>query len=67
MAKNQWGLDDHYFSEKLGQLARDAHCFTPDEMTSALEGLADVARFQSSAASQRAAIRRHSEVDDAPR
>lgn len=63
MAKNQWGLDDRYFSEKLGQLARDAYCFTPDEMTRALEGLADVARFQSSAAaSQRVTTHQHSEA-----
>lgn len=43
--KNPFGLDDHYFSEKLGQLARDAGHYTPAEMRRALERLAEVARF----------------------
>jgi hypothetical protein len=63
MAKNAFGLDDRYFSEKLGQIARDAHCFTPAEMTRALESLADVARFQASAAAnQQATTHQHSEA-----
>jgi hypothetical protein len=50
MAKNQWGLDDHYFSKKLGELSRDASHYTPEEMRRALDSLSDVARHQAGAA-----------------
>lgn len=41
--KNQFGLDHHYFNEKLSQLVRDVEHYTPQEMARALARLSIVA------------------------
>jgi len=40
------GLDAEYFKKNLRRIVRDADSYTPDEMATALERLADVAREQ---------------------
>lgn len=63
MAKNQWGLDAHYFRKELARLARDADHYTPEEMRRYLDSLSDVASNQSRyAASQPTATHPHSEA-----
>ena len=57
MANNEFGLDSRYFSEKLGQLARDADRYKPDEMRRALNRLASVCSPDSSASPDRQLLR----------